>query len=116
MLKPEDFLQLPLNNEAELCLPLSTFADAKGSLAHPHAYPAYPAVKQHYNLSSRLVREGIIIIAWNVIRHYYPQLKATKIDWQAALPDYLQRAATCKSEDEFTALLNEFMATIRDGQ
>ncbi|MFI5221790.1 MAG: S41 family peptidase [Bacteroidia bacterium] len=114
ILKPDDFIRLPLTRELELCLPLTLYADENGSLSHPHEYPKYKITAKNYSSSNPYMRIGCIMIAWNVIEHYYPYLKVMKIDWEKVLPEYIQRAAQCKSEEEFKQVLDEFTVEYRD--
>ena len=114
ILSPDDFMHLQLTRELELCLPLTLYADESGSLSHPHEYPKFKIIPKNFSSSNQYVRIGSIIIAWNVIKHYYPYLKVMKIDWENVLPEYIQHAAECKSDEEFKELLQEFTVEYKD--
>src|SRR5262249_50772216 len=93
-------------------LPIALYADGTGTL--PHA--PLPASKRLCcaSATSRAVRLASVIIAWNVIQHFYPYFEVIKTDWNAELPKALRTAATDDTRG-FEKTLRRLMASLKDG-
>ncbi|UCH97664.1 MAG: peptidase S41, partial [Candidatus Aminicenantes bacterium] len=57
-----------------------------------------------------------IVIAWNVLQHFYPYFDEVKTDWQRALTEALQSAYKDKSQLDFLETLRKMTARLKDGQ
>lgn len=62
----------------------------------------------------RASRLASILIAWNVIQHFYPNFDWASVDWDAALPDTLRRVAL-DTPEAFLADAQRMMARLEDG-
>ena len=61
------------------------------------------------------VRQGDVIIGWNVFQHFYPYFDTIKIDWDRVLIQTLERAGSDRTEEEFLRTLNWMVARLQDG-
>ena len=64
---------------------------------------------------NRSVRLADVIIAWNVLQHFYPYFDAVHSDWPQALTAALQSAATDDGPVQFLATLRRMIAELHDG-
>ena len=115
---PEGFQDPALPYVAEIgrglsvAVPLSLYADAGGTLPHasytdPAADPAVP--------EDRSTRLAGVILAWNVIQHFYPYFDVVDTDWPAALDAALTTAATDSGADDYMKTLKRLVAAQKDG-
>ena len=61
------------------------------------------------------IRLANVIIAWNVIQHFYPYFDVVKIDWGNELTSTIQNTLLAKSEIEYFDVLRLFIAKLKDG-
>ena len=69
---------------------------------------------------SRAARLGAVVIAWNVLQHFYPYFDAPNFhtfdtDWDAALTAALEGALAARTEEEHHATLRRLVAALHDG-
>jgi C-terminal processing protease CtpA/Prc len=63
----------------------------------------------------RATRLAAVIIAWNVLQHFYPYFDVVRTDWPKALSTALASAATDRSGTEFLTTLRRMIASLHDG-
>ncbi len=63
----------------------------------------------------RAVRLGGLIIAWNVLRHFYPYFDDRGLAWDGGLADWLAEAAAAPDGPAFKAVLERMVARLEDG-
>src|SRR5262249_32778921 len=63
----------------------------------------------------RSVRLATVIIAWNVLQHFYPYFDVVHTDWPQALTTALQSAATDDGPVPFLSTLRRMIAALHDG-
>jgi C-terminal processing protease CtpA/Prc len=115
--KDSDILRLDLGASVTALIPISLFADDKGTLPHaagPVA-PKPPLPAGAYSGDDRATRIADVVIAWNVFRHFYPYFAVAKTDWDAVLPVALREAAAAKDATEFHTTLLGMVAALKDG-
>jgi C-terminal processing protease CtpA/Prc len=99
------------------CLvPLTLFADAKGTL--PHIASQATAAKVTLMKPSgndRATRLADVAIAWNIFQHFYPYFDVVQTDWPKALRDALTSAANDPNERAFLDTLRRLVAQLHDG-
>jgi hypothetical protein len=66
--------------------------------------------------AASFVRYGDVIIAWNVLRYFYPYFDVVAVDWPAQLNLALQKAKTDTGEEDFLHTLQLLTAALEDGQ
>lgn len=94
-------------------IPLAVYADDKGTLPHTANPVAKPAVAQ-YRAEDRAARLAGVIIAWNVLQHFYPYFDVVNTNWPKALEDGL-RSAAAGSADNHSLTLRRLVAALNDG-
>jgi C-terminal processing protease CtpA/Prc len=94
-------------------VPLDLYIDAGGTL--PHAPPADPPVRYDRTPDDRATRLAAVVIAWNVMQHFYPYFDVVKTDWAAELPKALTAAATDGGVSDFHKTLRRLIAALPDG-
>jgi len=115
--KASDIYGMDLGRGVKALVPLAVYADAAGTLPH-RAAPAEPAPRFPAGLwsaSDRATRIGDVIIAWNVLRHFYPYFDVVGTDWEAVLPWALREAAADRDGGEFYTTLRRMVAELKDG-
>jgi len=112
-------LKLDLGGGVTALVPLSVFADARGTLPRADAPEPLPRKPRPAAFrpsgSDRATRLAGVVIAWNVLEHFYPYFDVVKADWGRALEDALRQAAEDKGADELTKTLRRMVAKLRDG-
>jgi len=99
------------------CLvPLTLFADAKGTLPHAASQSTKATTSLvEYSGNDRATRLADIALAWNVFQHFYPYFDVVNTDWPKALKDALTSAATDENDLAFLITLRRMVAQLRDG-
>lgn len=64
---------------------------------------------------SECTRLAGIVIAWNVIQHFYPYFDEVDVDWDAQLTRSLERTLADESGEDYFETLREMAAAIQDG-
>lgn len=97
-------------------LPLSLFADAKGTLPRTSVQPrpSTPSLIK-YSGNDRATRLADIILAWNIFQHFYPYFDVVSTDWPRSLENALRTAATDADEKLFLITLRRMVAALQDG-
>lgn len=67
-----------------------------------------------YKAEDRAVRLAGVIIAWNVLQHFYPYFDVVRVDWPNVLEDSLHFAAA-GSADDYRLTLRSLVAALKDG-
>ena len=68
---------------------------------------------------SECTRLAGVVIAWNVLQHFYPYFDVVDVDWDAQLTRALHRALAEESDEsgeDYIATLREMAAALHDGQ
>lgn len=95
-------------------IPLDVYANTTHTL--PRATREAPKFSNAtYTGNDRSTRLGDIVLAWNVLAHFYPYFDVVDVDWKAELTKALQAAATDKDEVAFHLTLRRMIASIADG-
>ena len=93
-------------------VPLSLLTDAGGTLPHV-SMPSRPWYRHDAN--DRAVRLADVVIAWNILQHFYPYFDVVKTDWPGALSAALTSAAAAPDADAFGITLGQLVAALHDG-
>ncbi|HVT61040.1 MAG TPA: hypothetical protein VHR45_21940 [Thermoanaerobaculia bacterium] len=96
-------------------LPLALYADRGGTLPRP-AQPPPGGERRGPAPGDRSTHLAVVALAWNMVQHFDPLLDEPGTDWQAALRQALQAAATAPDEAAFLTTLRRMLANLRDGQ
>ena len=69
----------------------------------------------HASADKRSVRLAAVMIAWNVMQHFYPYFDVVHSDWPEALTTALKSAATDSGPVQFLSTLRRMIAALHDG-
>ena len=92
-------------------VPLSLYMDAQGTLPHQSLVPS----TAYGTVNDRATRLAGVMIAWNVLQHFYPYFDVAQTDWPAALSNALTTAATDTGTDDYQRTLERLIAALKDG-
>jgi C-terminal processing protease CtpA/Prc len=116
---------LPVGSEVNLDLgggvwcsvPLTLYADARGTLPRGKGAPRAPRRLPGWIPSGndRGTRLADVILFWNAAQHFYPYFDVVHTDWSAQLPPALKRAAADRDGASFERTLQRMVAQLKDG-
>lgn len=119
--KPGDHIKKDIGNGLTVIMPLSLYGSKE------HTYPvadssAWNLLKNHLNefpdltlLSEKQnVRLANIIIAWNVLQHFFPYFDVIHADWEGELTQSLEKTYSVKSEVEYCTVLIKMTSKLED--
>lgn len=69
----------------------------------------------HATLKHPDLRAAAVVVAWNVLQHFYPYFDVIKVDWEAALVRALEDSVTITDELEFFHAVKRMVAGLADG-
>jgi len=113
---PLPFVEIPLGGGTEVLLPIASRVN--GGATTPRAdRPQLPALaaRSAPTPDDRATRLGAVVIAWNVLRHFYPYDDVVPCDWDGMLERALRSAAADADAVAFLATLRRLVAEIHDG-
>ncbi len=61
------------------------------------------------------LRRANVIIAWNVLQHFYPYFDVVDADWDQTLTESLRRAEADTSRSDFLRTLRRMLVPLKDG-
>ena len=102
-----------LGEGVQALVPMALFVDEKGTLPHSAQVPA-TARTIRYRAEDRATRIAGVIIAWNILEHFYPYFDVVNTDWPKALETGL-RSAAAGSEQDYLVTLRRLMVALKDG-
>jgi C-terminal processing protease CtpA/Prc len=65
---------------------------------------------------SECTRLAGVVIAWNVLQHFYPYFDVVDVDWDRQLTRALERTLADESGEDYFDTLREMAAALNDGQ
>ena len=68
------------------------------------------------NGNDRITRLGAAVVAWAVLRNFYPYDDVAKVDWDGYLESVLKNASQFEGKDTFYLMLNSLAAALGDDQ
>lgn len=77
--------------------------------------PPPVAPSEGLTVDRRATRLGIVCLAWNALRFFFPYGDAVGLDWDGLLVDALTAAAVAVREQEFFLVLCRLTAQLQDG-
>ena len=110
-----DIYTLDCGGGVTALVPIAVFADPNHTLPAVAVTEAASVPSMAWTAKSRATRLAAVILAWNVFQHFYPYFDVVKTDWSAALPKYLQRAASDQDDIAFHRTLRAMIADLKDG-
>lgn len=114
-LDPAGAFAADLGGGVSCLMPLALYADSNGTLPVAPKGAAHPTVPGRPSGDDRASRLAVVVLAWNVIQHFYPYFDVVEADWPGALRSSLASAASDRDEVAFLATLRRLVAAYRDG-
>ncbi len=115
--KPGTTMEVDLGGGVWASVPIGTYADDKRTL--PQAIGTIPTVQRPEGWEpigdDRTTRMAAVVIAWNILQHFYPYFDVVQTDWSGALEESLRRAATDPDAKAFQITLEKMGAALHDG-
>lgn len=100
----------------ECSVPLTLYADSIGSLPH-----AKDSATLHFgngpihSVSDRATRLSDVVVAWNIIQHFYPYFDAIRANWDQVLRQSLDSAAKDSSALLHRSTMKWMQVQLNDG-
>jgi C-terminal processing protease CtpA/Prc len=109
--RPADVYRSDLGAGVSCFVPTALFADEKGTLPHT----AESAAANLAEADLREQRLAAVIIAWNILEHFYPYFDVVRVDWLKELEVALKAAATDVDDSDFYQTLHGMIVALQDG-
>ncbi|HSF41598.1 MAG TPA: S41 family peptidase, partial [Thermoanaerobaculia bacterium] len=112
---PAEVLEVDLGSGVTAALPVTLYADARGTL--PHADPgASPPLWASVDAAAdtRSARLAAVATLWGLLEHLHPELDVESAEWRAALPEALAEAAAAPDRAAFANVLRKLLVPLRD--
>ncbi len=106
-----DLLRADLPGGVSCVVPRVLYTNARGNLRLRNFAGKLPAA----SAEERSVRLAAVVIAWNVLQHFYPYFDVVHSDWPQALTTALKSAATDEGPIPFLSTLRRMIAALHDG-
>jgi C-terminal processing protease CtpA/Prc len=114
-----ELVEVNLNDHIILQYPITLYTN------NNHTFPKiddlfyqdfFNSIKSHkYNINNKEDRVAIVIIAWNVLEHFFPYFEENEVDWNLMLRKSLIKALNDQNGNEFTETLEQLTAPLNDG-
>lgn len=108
--RPDQVLEADLGGGVKAWLPVTLYADAKGTL--PHAPP--PALDVDAQADTPEARIAAVALAWGIFQHLHPELNPDDPAWRAALRPAL--AAADSDRETFYRAFRALLAPLHDSR
>jgi C-terminal processing protease CtpA/Prc len=100
-------------------LPLALYSDTNGTLPRVSQSSFEELKTKLRNIKTTVDNENTrlaaIIIAWNVMKHFYPYFDVVDVNWEKELPKTLQKVLDADSVEEFKRIFDRLIAQLQDG-
>jgi hypothetical protein len=109
--------RVDLGGGVHALIPIGTYGDEQGTLPRAAGDIATLQRPEGWEPSGddRSTRLAAVIVAWNILRHFYPYFDVTDTDWPAVLRESLKRAAEDPDTKAFQKTLARLGAGLKDG-
>ena len=109
--RPDQVLESDLGGGVTAWLPVSLYADAKGTLPHVPT----PSVQVDAQADTPEARTAAVALAWGILQHLHPELKPDDPGWSAALRPALAAAAS-PGREPFLRAARALLAPLHDAR
>ena len=111
------FLIKPLGAGITCRLPVTVYADGRGTLPHLTKETEWSSVhdKARLTADNRSTRLAGVALCWGVMQHFYPYFDVVETDWASALSAGLAAAAIDPDQRAHLRTLQELVAKLYDG-
>ncbi len=105
----------PISNELSCHVPLALSSKQSEVDYGFHRQESLQMDNHNISVLDESVRMANVIIAWNLIQHFYPYRDAFTGDWEKILLEILNRTRDDKTSFDFYVTFAKMMSGIRDG-
>ncbi len=114
----------PIGRGLRVQVPLALWSRDEHTLPRSSAFAALQATlaedrerrpQAYSSLAHRDLRAADVVIAWNILQHFYPYFEEVKVDWPAALDEALAASVAASDDEAFLAALSRMFAGLADG-
>ena len=115
-------IQKDIGNKLVCSMPLTLYGNRE------HTFPISEAkslsqLKKHLakindsdlTAANYFVKLANVVIAWNVLQHFYPYFDVVPVDWEKVLPETIQDVLVVRNEPEYFKALSKMVAKLEDG-
>jgi C-terminal processing protease CtpA/Prc len=95
-------------------VPLAVLADSAGTYPRV-SVPDSLTGQMRFTANDRATRLATVVLAWNILQHFYPYFDVVDVDWDLELRQALNAAAEDSSEEAFLKTLRLMVAALEDG-
>ena len=117
--QPGEVTEADLGGGVRCIVPLALWSDGDHTLGESRA-ALEPLVEKlgrvdTADATSEDVRLGAMVVAWNVLQHFYPYFDVVDRDWDAALTEGLAHALAARNAEDLQDALQLLVVGLRDG-
>lgn len=106
--RPDEGLEVDLGAGLTALLPMTLYADDRGTL--PQAAPV--PITADVNADTREARLAAVALAWGILQHLHPELRPDDPEWSAELRPAL--AAAAEDRESFLRATRRFLVPLHD--
>ena len=96
-------------------VPVSVYYDEQGTLPRGERLDWNPPADWIASGNDRATRLGGVVLAWNILQHFYPYFDVVDTDWPVVLEQTLAAAAEDPDAAAFGQTLGRMVAELHDG-
>lgn len=109
--RPDQALEFALGAGVTARLPVTLYADDKGTLPHTPV----PSLEADARADTPEARIAAAALAWGIFQHFHPELRMDNPPWRAALRPALDAAGSADRE-RFVRAMRALLASLRDSR
>ena len=113
--QPTNVFRAQLGAGVACLVPTALFTDDRGTLPHPAQALQMPREETRFSVNHRGARLATVMLAWNILQHFYPYFDVMDTDWSKELEIALRKGATDVDEIAFYQTLNRLIVALQDG-
>ena len=113
--RPGSVIERELGGGVSCRVPMCSYYDRRGTLPRAERLDWSPPADWIASGNDRATRLGGVVLAWNVLEHFYPYFDVVDTDWAAVLDRTLAAAAEDPDAAAFGQTLSRMVAELHDG-
>jgi len=113
--RPGSVIERDLGGGVSCRVPVSVYYDQQGTLPRGERLDWNPPADWIASGNDRATRLAGVVLAWNVLQHFYPYFDVVDTDWPAVLDRTLAEAADDPDAAAFGQTLGRMVAELHDG-
>ena len=113
--RPGSVIERDLGGGVSCRVPVCVYYDEQGTLPRGERSDWNPPADWIASGNDRATRLGGVVLAWNVLEHFYPYFNVQDTDWAAVLERTLTAAAEDPDAAAFGQTLGRMVAELHDG-